>query len=91
MYIDHCIPFGLHSAPKLFNVLNDLLAWSMENVGVAGVSYLIYYLDDYLTMGPPHSKVCQQNMDTFISLCTELGVPLAPDKLEGPCHSWESY
>ena len=27
IYIDHCIPFGLRSAPKLFNILADLLAW----------------------------------------------------------------
>ena len=55
IYIDHCIPFGLRSAPKLFNLLADLLAWIAQN---AGVSYLIHYLDDYLTMGPPASTVC---------------------------------
>ena len=48
--IDYCIPFGLRSAAKLFNLLADLLAWITEN---AGISYLIHYLDDYLTMGPP--------------------------------------
>jgi len=37
IYIDHCIPFGLRSAPKLFNILADLLAWIAQN---AGVSYL---------------------------------------------------
>ena len=84
VYIDHCIPFGLRSAPKLFNILADLLAWIMEN---AGVSYLIHYLDDYLTMGPPRSTVCQENLDIFISLCAELGVPLAAEKLEGPSTS----
>ena len=83
-YIDHCIPFGLRSAPKLFNILADLLAWIMEN---AGISYLIHYLDDYLTMGPPQSIVCQQNLNIFISLCAELGVPLAAEKLEGPSTS----
>jgi len=65
VYLDHCVPFGLRSAPKLFNVLADLLAWIME---YSDVSYLIHYLDDYLTMGSPHSTVCQQNMDTFISV-----------------------
>ena len=50
VYIDHCIPFGLRSTSKLFNILTDLLAWIMKD---AGVSYLIHYLDDYLTMGPP--------------------------------------
>ena len=26
-YIDGCLPFGLRSAPKLFNILADLLSW----------------------------------------------------------------
>ena len=34
-YIDLCIPFELRSAPKLFNILADLLAWIMENAGVS--------------------------------------------------------
>jgi len=80
VYIDHCIPFGLSSAPKLFNILADLLAWIMED---ARVSYLIHYLDDYLTMGPPGSTVCQQNLNTFTSICAYLGVPLEANKLEG--------
>ena len=84
IYIDHCIPFGLRSAPKLFNILADLLARIAQN---AGVSYLIHYLDDYLTMGPPSSTVCQNNVNVFLSLCAELGVPLATDKLEGPSTS----
>ena len=84
IYIDHCIPFGLRSAPKLFNILADLLSWIAQN---AGVSYLIHYLDDYLTMGPPASAICQRNLDIFISLCADLGVPLASEKLEGPSTS----
>jgi len=71
IYID---PFGLCSAPKLFNILANLLAWISQTVGV---SYLIHYLDDYLTTGPPHSTSCQRNVDTFVALCAELGVPLA--------------
>ena len=49
-----------------------------------GVSYVIHYLDDFLTMGPPPSPICQLNLNTFIGLCSKLGVPLAPDKVEGP-------
>ena len=51
------------------------------------LNYLIHYLDDYLTMGPPESTRCQQNLDIFLSLCAELGIPLAAEKLEGPTTS----
>ena len=44
-------------------------------------------MDDYLTMGPPASTVCQHNVDTLVSLCANLGVPIATDKLEGPSTS----
>jgi len=27
VYIDKCLPFGLHSAPKLFNIMADLLSF----------------------------------------------------------------
>ena len=81
VYIDTCLPFGLRSAPKLFNILADLLAWMANQ---HNVSFLIHYLDDFLTMGPPSSPTCQRNLDTLVQICTYLGVPLALEKVEGP-------
>ena len=68
---------------KIFNILADL-SWATQK---ARVSYFIHYLDDYLTIAPPLSQVCQHNVDIFTSLCKDLGVPLAIDKLEGPATS----
>lgn len=45
------------------------------------------YLDDFLLIGPPHSPVCKQDLDTFMQLCDNLGIPLASEKLEGPSTS----
>ena len=83
MYIDTCLPFGLRSAPKLFNILADLLTWMLERQGVAPV---IHYLDDFLTMGPALSNKCQENLTIIEQLCADLGIPLAQEKLEGPTH-----
>ena len=62
VYINHCIPLWslLHTQNFSIYVLANHLAWIME---YAGVSYLIHYLDGYLTMGPPKSAVCQQNLN----------------------------
>ena len=81
VYIDTCLPFGLRSAPKLFNILSEFLAWIAKE---SNVSFLIHYLDDFLTMGPPSSSCCQHNLDTIIKICNYLGVPLALEKIAGP-------
>ena len=79
--IDTCLPFSLCLAPKLFNILADLLVWIANQ---HNVSFLIHYLDDFLTMGPPSSPTCQHNLDTLVQICNYLGVPLALEKVEGP-------
>ena len=84
VYIDTCLPFGLHSAPKLFNVMADLHAWILQQ---QGVSELFHYFNDFLTMGPPSSDICQQNLSTIQRICTHLGVPLAMEKVEDPTTS----
>ena len=77
IYIDRCTPFGLRSAPKLFDILADILSWIAQK---RRISYVIHYLDDFLTMGPPSFPICQQNQNTFIGWCSELGVPFPPTK-----------
>ena len=86
VYIDTCLPFGPRSAPRLFNILADLLAWVLKQ---QGVSEVLHYLDDFLTMPPPppFSGVCQQNLDIIQQICTQLGVPLATEKVVGPTTS----
>ena len=84
IYIDTCLPFGLRSAPKLFNILADLLSWITTQ---RGVTFSMHYLDDFLLLGPPDSSICQHNPDIFTQVCDELGIPLATEKVEGPSTS----
>ena len=73
VYIDTRLPFGLRSAPKLFNILADLLSWILES---KGVSPRLHYLDDFLTMGPPSSTTCQENLNIINKVCSYLGPSL---------------
>lgn len=81
LYIDTVLPFGLRSAPKIFNAVADALQWiALER----GVSNLDHFLDDFITTGHPDSTECSQNLDTLVATCRLLGMPLSPSKLEGP-------
>ena len=81
LFIDMCLPFGLRSAPKLFNVLADLLFWILER---KGISPLIHYLDDFLTMGQVNSAAYQNHLTTIEEVCHSLGISLTLEKSEGP-------
>ena len=60
----------------------DLVAWVLQKK--YDVSFLLYYyLDDFHTLGPPNSGMCQPNLDTCIQQFQDWGIPLHPDKLEG--------
>ena len=56
----------------------DLLEWNQ------GVTFLLHYLDDFLTMGQPGTSVCQINLNLPIKICRMLGIPLAIEKVDGP-------
>ena len=84
-YIDLRLPFGLRSSPYLFNRLADAFEWILKNNYM--ITDLMHYLDDYFTVGPPNSKTCSDNVNIMIHMASHLGIPLAPEKLEGPTTS----
>ena len=83
IYIDTCLPFGLRSALKLFNILADFLSWILDQKGAMPT---IHHLDDFLMMDPAKSFTCHTNLEIMMEVSQQLGIPLALDKLEGPSH-----
>ncbi|KAL9964522.1 hypothetical protein ACROYT_G028176 [Oculina patagonica] len=81
-YVDLRLPFGLRSSPFLFNRLADAFEWILKNN--YAISALMHYLDDYFTVGRPLSPSCASQVQTMVKTADRLGIPLAPDKLEGP-------
>ena len=68
-YFDHVLPFGLMSAPFIFNCL------AIQQ----GVTHIHHCLDDFFVAGSPDSEQCSQHLHTLVSLCTALGVQLDDD------------
>ena len=86
-FVDMALPFGLGSAPYIFSSVADLAEWFLKKQ--YDVCFLLHYLDDFRTLGPPNSQTCQRNLDTYIQQSCiqqfqDLGIPHHPDKLEGP-------
>ena len=78
-YVDTRLPFGLRSAPKIFNAVADALHWIMTHKGIQN---MIHYLDDFLMIEPPASK--GHALSTALTIWESLGAPVAPNKAEGP-------
>jgi len=49
-----------------------------------GLVHLVKYIDDFLVAGSAGSPACQSSVTEMCSVCEELGLPLAMEKLEGP-------
>ena len=69
-------------APFMFSSFADQLEWILKHN--YEVQFLLHYLDDFHTLGPPDSPICQQNLDICVLHFSESGIPLHADKLKGP-------
>ena len=81
VFADATLPFGLRSAPLIFSVIADAAQWVMER---KSVQWVAHYVDNLITIGVPGSKDCASNVLLMHSLCEQLGLPVEPEKDEGP-------
>ncbi len=80
LFVDSALPFGLRSAPKIFNAIADALQWLIKR---EGTERILHYLDDFLIVAGSHRE-CREGSRTLRRVFNELRVPLAPHKVEGP-------
>jgi len=81
-YIDTYLPFGLRSAPSIFNCLASAIHWILQNN--YNVHHILHYLDDFLTARAPGSLECQHNLDSMLYLCHRINDPIKPEKVVSP-------
>ena len=80
LYIDSVLPFGLRSAPKIFNAVAAALRWIAVQ---RGVTYLDHFLDDFITAAATEHE-CLGNLTLLENTCHILNLPLSLPKREGP-------
>ena len=80
-YYDQVLPFGLRSAPYIFNCLPGAIEWIAKDQGAPTV---LHYLDDFFVARSADSSECQNSLETITAVCEELQIPLAAEKQEGP-------
>ena len=81
-FFDMVLPFGLRSAPYLFNLLSEGLEWIIHSkLNIPGV---LHILDDFFIAFPPPRSLCSTALCELLTLFTDLGIPLAPGKTFRP-------
>ena len=82
-YYDACLPMGLASSCKHFESFSSAIEWIARNK--LGIPHIIHILDDFLIVDKTLSD-CGNRLHSFLGLCAEIGIPMAPEKTEGPAH-----
>ena len=80
-YYDRCLPMGCSSSSKTFESLSTAMEWIARKK--LGIPHILHTLDDFLIIGESTSD-CQAKLQRFLHFCEDIGVPMAPEKTEGP-------
>jgi hypothetical protein len=77
-YVDWALPFGLRSAPKIFNAIADIIAWVLA---CQGIPHQLHYLDiNFLFVSTPNSQQGQEYREIALQTLEKLGIPVVAHK-----------
>ena len=75
-YYDRCLPMGCSASCKIFETRSNALQWiASSKLHIRNISHL---LDDFLLLARDKA-VGQAQMSAFLSMCADIGIPIAPD------------
>ena len=77
-FVDKCLPFGALISCALFQAFSDALAHIVRWAAKCKKD-IVNYLDDFLFLALLRA-MCQQQLDTFMSICQEINLPISIDK-----------
>jgi len=84
-YAEQYLPFGLRTAPYIFNLFAEIFPWILEDKlqRMALPAKIVHYLDDFLLILPPASTTDLNIYTTrFSELCPQEGLSIREFKSE---------
>jgi len=81
-YYDMAMPMGCSISCATWEKFGTFIEWETRQQSEKGA--LLHYIDDYFFCGEVSTSHCGDIMSQFHKVCKELGVPIAPEKTEGP-------
>jgi hypothetical protein len=87
-YYERVLPFGLRSSCRLWDMFACALHFFCERMlGVKAPHFVVHYVDDFLFVvsAVDGGAAARAMLEGALRLCVQLGVPMAPAKVEGPC------
>lgn len=80
-YHDRCMPMGCSSSCLTFETFSTAVEWIARHK--LKIDCILHLLDDFLLIASS-SQLCKKQLDLILSLCSYLGIPMAPEKTCGP-------
>ena len=80
-YYDRSLQMGCASSCQLFERFSRAIEWALREK--CGVKNMVHYLDDFLFLHKT-KKLCLSYLLQFQNLADFIGLPLAPEKTDGP-------
>lgn len=86
LYYERVLPFGLRSSCRLWELFAAALHFMCEELNCGVPHEVVHYVDDFLFVVSPAGgeAAAARLLEGALFLCAKLGVPMAPDKVEGP-------
>lgn len=90
-FVDKMMVMGASNSCNYWEKLANFLQWVLKERTRS--DNIDHYLDDFIFAGHSDSNQCWTLMNAFQQLCSQLGVPIADEKTEGPttCLTYLGY
>jgi len=76
IYVELFLPFGLRTAPLIFNLFSEAIHWVMQLKGYN----LCHYIDDFLLVLPPGRTMVHTAAKDFSEVCETIGFTIEQKK-----------